>query len=96
MAGNGSAVHHSVVSKVAAILRAFRFNGALTVTEIARVTGLPLSTAHRLVVELADRQMLARGEDGRYGLTWEWPGTARDGRPGSGSQPGRRSTTSAP
>jgi IclR family acetate operon transcriptional repressor len=76
VAGNGSAVHHSVVSKVAAILRAFRFNGALTVTEIARVTGLPLSTAHRLVVELADRQMVARGEDGRYGLTW---GVARHG-----------------
>jgi DNA-binding IclR family transcriptional regulator len=70
VAGNGSAVHHSVVSKVAAILGAFRFNGALTVTEIARVTDLPLSTAHRLVVELADRQLLGRGDDGRYGLTW--------------------------
>ena len=76
MADNGSAVHQSVVSKVAAILRAFRFNGALTVTEIARVTDLPLSTAHRLVVELADRQMLGRGDDGRYGLTW---GVARHG-----------------
>ena len=42
MAGNGSAVHHSVVSKVAAILRTFRFNGALTVTEIASITELPL------------------------------------------------------
>jgi IclR family transcriptional regulator, acetate operon repressor len=70
VASSGSAVHHSVVSKVAAILRAFRFSGALTVTEIARVTDLPLSTAHRLVVELADRQLLGRGDDGRYGLTW--------------------------
>ena len=70
MAGNGSAVHHTVVSKVAAILRALRFNGALTVTEIARVTDLPLSTAHRLVVELADWQLLGRGDDGRYGLAW--------------------------
>jgi len=76
VADNGPAVHQSVVSKVAAILRAFRFNGALTVTEIARVTDLPLSTAHRLVVELADRQMLGRGDDGRYGLTW---GVARHG-----------------
>jgi DNA-binding IclR family transcriptional regulator len=73
VAGNGSAVHHSVVSKVAAILRAVRFNGALTITEIARVTDLPLSTAHRLVVELADRQLLGRGDDGRYGLTWGVP-----------------------
>jgi IclR family acetate operon transcriptional repressor len=70
VASTGPAVHHSVVSKVAAILRAFRSNGALTVTEIARVTELPLSTAHRLVVELADRQLLGRGDDGRYGLTW--------------------------
>lgn len=70
MARNGSAVHHSVVSKVAAILRTFRFNGTLTVTEIARITELPLSTAHRLVVELTDWQLLGRGDDGRYGLTW--------------------------
>ena len=70
MAGNGSAVHRSVVGKVAAILRTFRFGGMLTVTEIARLTGLPLSTAHRLVVELADRHLLVRGDDGRYGLAW--------------------------
>jgi DNA-binding IclR family transcriptional regulator len=68
VAGNGSAVHHTVVSKVAAILRTFRFNGPLTVTEIARITELPLSTAHRLVVELADWQLLGRGDDGRYEL----------------------------
>ena len=65
MAGNGSQAHHSVVSKVAAILRTFRFNGALTVTEIARITELPLSTTHRLVVELADWQLLGRGGPGR-------------------------------
>jgi DNA-binding IclR family transcriptional regulator len=69
VAGNGSAELRSVVSKVAAILGAFRFEGALTVTEIARSTELPLSTAHRLVVELADWQLLRRGGDGRYGLT---------------------------
>jgi hypothetical protein len=68
VAGNGSAVHRSVVSKVAAILRTFRFGGALTVSEIAQMTELPLSTAHRLVVELADWQLLRRGDDGRYGL----------------------------
>lgn len=57
-----------MVSKVAAILRTLRFGGALTVTEIAQMTGLPLSTAHRLVVELADWHLLRRGVDGRYGL----------------------------
>jgi DNA-binding IclR family transcriptional regulator len=70
VAGNGSAMHHGVVSKVAAILRTFRFNGQLTVTEVARITELPLSTAHRLVVELADWQLLRRGDDGRYELAW--------------------------
>jgi IclR family acetate operon transcriptional repressor len=58
----------SVISKVAAILRTLGVGGALTVTEIADMTGLPLSTAHRLVVELADWQLLSRGVDGRYGL----------------------------
>lgn len=70
MAGNGSAEPRSVVSKVAAILRTLRFGGTLTVTEIARSTDLPLSTAHRLVVELAERHLLGRGDDGRYELTW--------------------------
>jgi len=64
VAGNGSAVRRSVVSKVAVILRTFRFGGAFTVTEIAQLTELPLSTAHRLVVELADWQLLRRGDDG--------------------------------
>lgn len=68
MAGRGSVVRRSVISKVAAILRTLRFGGALTVTEIAEMTGLPLSTAHRLVVELADWQLLSRGGDGRYVL----------------------------
>jgi DNA-binding IclR family transcriptional regulator len=57
-----------ILTSVAAILRTLRFGGALTVTEIAEMTGLPLSTAHRLVVELADRQLLSRGGDGRYVL----------------------------
>jgi hypothetical protein len=57
-------VHRSVVSKVAAILRTFRFNGALTVTEIARITSChcrPLTGS----VELADWQLLGRGGPGR-------------------------------
>jgi DNA-binding IclR family transcriptional regulator len=57
-----------VISKVATILRTLRFGGALTVTEIAEMTGLPLSTAHRLVVELSDWQLLTRRGDSRYVL----------------------------
>jgi DNA-binding IclR family transcriptional regulator len=38
----------------------------LTLSEISRLAGLPLSTAHRLVAELTARAMLERSEDGRY------------------------------
>jgi DNA-binding IclR family transcriptional regulator len=38
----------------------------LSLTEIAREAGMPLSTAHRLVRELADWGALERGGDGRY------------------------------
>lgn len=66
MPANGSDEHRSVVSKVAAILRAVRFGGSLTVTEIAQITALPLSTVHRLVGELAGWQMLHRDAANRY------------------------------
>jgi DNA-binding IclR family transcriptional regulator len=47
---------------------------ALTLSGIARAAGLPLSTAHRLVGELAGWGALERGEDGRYRIglrLWE-------------------------
>jgi DNA-binding IclR family transcriptional regulator len=37
-----------------------------TLSELARATGLPLSTAHRLVAELVAWGALARRQDGRY------------------------------
>lgn len=66
MAGNGSEPRRTVVSKVVAIVRSFGSGGALTVTEIAQVADLPLSTTHRLVHELAAWGVLYRGDDGRY------------------------------
>jgi DNA-binding IclR family transcriptional regulator len=66
VAGNGSEPRRSVVSKVVAILRSFGSGGVLTVTEIAQVSDLPLSTAHRLVHELAAWGILHRGGDARY------------------------------
>jgi predicted transcriptional regulator len=53
VAGNGLEPRRSVVSKVVAIVRSFGSGGSLTVTEIAQVANLPLSTTHRLVHELA-------------------------------------------
>ena len=42
-----------------------------SVTELSRLTGLPVSTTHRLAAELASWQLLKRAADGRYevGLT---------------------------
>jgi len=44
----------------------FNSGSEYTLTEIARLTGLPISTAHRLATELAACGMLERTEDGQY------------------------------
>jgi DNA-binding IclR family transcriptional regulator len=80
MAGNGSEPHRSVVSKVVAIIHSFDSGRFLTVTEIAQVANLSLSTTHRLVHELAAWGVLYRGDDCRFGMRL----AARSG--GSGSQ----------
>lgn len=68
MESNGPMAQRSVISKVVAILQTFRFGGSLTVTQIAQTSGLPLSTAHRLVGELVAWQLLRRCHNGRYEL----------------------------
>ncbi len=65
---NGSTVGRSVISKVVAILRRLDVVGSQTVTEIAQSTEMPLSTAHRIIGELAAWQVLRRRDDGRYEL----------------------------
>jgi DNA-binding IclR family transcriptional regulator len=55
-----------VTSKVTAILMVFRGGDAYSLTEIARLAGLPISTTHRLVGELTARRLLERTEDGDY------------------------------
>jgi IclR family acetate operon transcriptional repressor len=66
MAGNSTERGQSVTSRVAAILLAFTDCNAHSLTEIARLTGLPVSTAHRLAVELTATNLLERDESGRY------------------------------
>src|SRR6185295_7275315 len=57
----------TVTSRVLAVLAAFEpGRPLLTLTEIAQRAGLPLTTAHRLVGELARWGALERGPDGRY------------------------------
>jgi DNA-binding IclR family transcriptional regulator len=54
-------------TKLLAVLDAFtRERRALTLSEIARVTDVPLSTAHRLIAELCAWGGLERDTDGRY------------------------------
>ena len=65
----------SVTSKALGILAAFSAQQPrLTLSEIGRRTGLPLTTAHRLVGELVGWGALERDEGGRYRIglrLWE-------------------------
>ncbi|MHA6780880.1 IclR family transcriptional regulator [Pseudonocardia saturnea] len=65
----------TVTARVLGVLAAFSAERTeLTLTEIGRRAGLPLSTAHRLVGELTDWGALERGDDGRYRIglrLWE-------------------------
>jgi len=66
VAGNSADAGRSVTSKVIAILTTFTGGTAHSVTELARLTGMPLSTAHRLAAELVASGALERTEDGSY------------------------------
>ncbi|GAA3445415.1 IclR family transcriptional regulator [Planomonospora venezuelensis] len=75
MAGGAREPGRSVTSRVLAILDAF--DGAhpqLSLSEIARRSGVALTTAHRLVGELERWQALSRTADGRFRIglrLWE-------------------------
>jgi DNA-binding IclR family transcriptional regulator len=56
----------SAVSRITAILSTFLTGDSHSVTEIARLTGLPVSTTHRIAVDLASWQLLHRSTDGQY------------------------------
>ena len=84
MAGNSTESGRSVTSKITAILMTFTEGSEHSLTEIARLAGLPVSTAHRLTSELASWRLLDRTEQGHYraGLPLRMIGT-RDGCPPS-------------
>ncbi|GHF55559.1 DNA-binding IclR family transcriptional regulator [Amycolatopsis bartoniae] len=69
-----SAQAPSVVDRVLAVLGAFSPDRpALSLSDLSRRAGLPLSTTHRIVGELARRGALERQEDGRYRVgLWLW------------------------
>lgn len=65
----------TVTARILGVLAAFDAEHTrLTLTELSRRSGLPLSTAHRLVGELTRWGALERGDDGRYRIglrLWE-------------------------
>src|SRR6478736_6079152 len=84
LAGNATESGRSVTSKITSILLTFTEGSEHSLTEIARLAGLPISTAHRLTSELASWRLLERTEDGQYraGLPLRMIGTV-DGVPPS-------------
>lgn len=64
----------SVVDRVLDVLNAFTAERPeLTLSELSRRTGLPLSTTHRLAGELCRRGALVRDEGGRFRVgLWLW------------------------
>ena len=80
MAGNSTESGRSVTSKITSILLTFTEGSEHSLTEIARLAGLPISTAHRLTSELASWRLLERTDDGHYraGLPLRMIGTVDD------------------
>jgi DNA-binding IclR family transcriptional regulator len=60
------AENRTVISKAVVILMTYLHGDGHTLTEIATATGLPFSTTHRLVRELAAWRILERTDDGVY------------------------------
>jgi DNA-binding IclR family transcriptional regulator len=75
MSGNNSEPGRTVLSKAFAVLSALRSaETGLTRAQIARRTGLPMTTVHRLATELRAHGALELGENGTYrvgGWLWE-------------------------
>jgi DNA-binding IclR family transcriptional regulator len=75
----------SVTARAFGVLEAFSpASPALTLSEIARRAGLPLTTAHRLVAELCRAGALERDDDGTYRIglrLWEIGSLAPRGVP---------------
>lgn len=57
----------SVVDRISAILESFENTGPLTLSEVTQRTGIPRSTAHRLLEQLVTKRWITRNEH-RYEL----------------------------
>lgn len=66
MAGNAKDAGRTVVSRLAGIISAFTEGDDYSLTELAYLARLPISTAHRLVAELTAVGLLERTQARRY------------------------------
>jgi DNA-binding IclR family transcriptional regulator len=66
MAGNAGSLGRSVTSKVTAILHTFACGDRHSLAEVSRLTGLPPTTAYRLLKELVRDEILERSAGGMY------------------------------
>jgi DNA-binding IclR family transcriptional regulator len=66
MAGNAADQGRSVTAKLAGILRSFDSGSVHHLHELARRNGLPMSTTHRLTVELTATDFLQRIPEGGF------------------------------
>ncbi len=66
MAGNSTEAGRSVTHKITSILMTFTEGSEHSLTEIAQLAGLPISTAHRLTAELTSWRLLERTPEGTY------------------------------
>lgn len=66
MAGNAAQSGRSVTSRIASILLTFTEGSEHSMTEIAALAGLPISTAHRLTTEMTSWRLLERTPEGLY------------------------------
>lgn len=66
MSSNAAQSGRSVTNKIKAILMTFSEGEERSVADISRITGIPASTAHRLVAELTALELLQRTDNAMY------------------------------
>lgn len=67
MAGNAREPGRTTASRLLAVLDAFaESRRSLTMSQISRISGIPLTTTHRLIAELHEWGALTRSDDGSY------------------------------
>jgi DNA-binding IclR family transcriptional regulator len=71
VSGNSQYEGSTVVSKVSSILLTFSHGDSHSLTEVAQLSLLPLTTTWRLLTELAKIGILERSADGQYRAGWQ-------------------------